>query len=765
MTNVHPESAKIGRLMLRITIRDQKHQEKHTQRLRAALTGPIIKSAARAEQREQRINRDIHKKLTVLAQHRAKVSEANKGSPEVAAQADLRQYKKAVNLKKNMEPVGYIQRGPICDQHRQELMKDLSELGLTDKLERQCLLFLNHIILSNAQTPEKLFVPIANKLLRRTCRSLVSPWSYKDTGVTHKTVVRLLESAGIIDRKPHNRQCGLSAEYKLSDKLMDRLAIASRPNMDRFGPKQKALLAEEPRRLLKVFLNTAADTDDMEKAMLEVIETQIDESKSGYFDDWGRQIQELIEDGYVLPTPKTARDAKGRALPAPRVLRTKYKKRVCQLVLTALDRYTARPINVPAIELAMHKTQIAYDFVVLIQQQLVDVSTPKFNRTVQKMARKLGRQLVAQHTNFNVILHSFDAAAQTQTYIPSYRPTRTGRVSEIHGGLQNSCRRIKMAALLGTNLHNYDVVSAQVECLYHLMQKYKQKSQWVQAYLANDNSKDIWARRLGIRVDTWKTCLYAIFMCGSLIHGPDYRAVSTALSNDPHVKDGRKKLKELTALLGPLLNELEGLMAVFRKKMGYRKEGIRNPMGLLIKKDSTDSQIMASMLQGQEALFIHTLALNMHKGKIVANEHDGLITTALISKNAIALTNKQLGTNFTLKEKNPESSCGKKLSESQNHFSAMPERINKEGAQTLRVCPCNKQKRTPTQTKQNQREPHTTTKKQQRTNNNIIYYSTPEFKPPLSPPDDQFDPVQRQLASWMPQVEYLSDGRAVYTVH
>lgn len=789
---VHPKSSIIGRLMLRITVRDQKHQQqqqrKHTQQLRAALTaaGPIIRSALTAEQRDQRINRDIHKKLAVLAQHQARVKEAHKGVPAAAATASSssrpsRHDKKVVNLKKNMKPVGYLQRGPICDQHRQELMKDLSELGLTDRLERQCLLFLNHIILSNAQNTEKVFVPIANKLIKCTCRSLVSPWSYKDTGVTHKTVVRLLESAGIIDRNPHNRQRGLSAEYKLSDKLMDRLAVASRPNMDRFGPKQRAYLAKEPRRVINEILQKAKTIEDhiliygdMSIPLKKVVDLWftniLDESRSGYFDQYPTRITELMEDGYTLPTRKIARNSQGHALPQPKVRRTKNKKRVARNIVTSLEAMVGRPINMPAIELAMCDQQIAYDVALWIQHT--------------KMADKLRRRLVAQHVNLNVILHSFDP--QTSTYVPSYSPTRTGRVSEMHGGLQNSCRLIKAAALIGTDLYNYDMISSQVVCLHHLMEKYGVDDPWVRAYLADDGSKNIWANKLGIQVDTWKTCLYATLMCAKPTYREKHTALSRAIYDDVGGESGhpRAKLQELETSLQPLYTELDALLLAVHKKMDRNKVGIRNEMKKIIPKgpQQKNSKIMASLLQGLEAAFINELIKNHHKGTTVANEHDGLITTHKISDQAIQKANRKLGTTFKLSLKHPLSSEGQELNftaltreiqkrrqeaKRKKHLMAKKKSIIKESARVLRTRLRDKQN----QTKPNkqikeikinkyQRQPKATT-----TRNNIIHYSTPEFKPPLYHPDDQFDPVQRQLASWMPQVEYLSNGRAVFTVH
>ena len=779
--SVHPKSSIIGRFMLRVTVRDQKQQNRRSHQLKAAITASsIIRSATKEEQRDQRINKDIHKKLTVLAQHKAKVVAANRGSSAAAAvtKATSRHDKRAVNLKKNMEPRGYLQRGPICDQHRQELMKDLSELGLTPKLDKQCLLFLNHIILSNAQTPEKVFVPIANKLIKCTCRSLVSPWSYKDTGVTHKTVVRLLESAGIIDRKPHDRQQNLSAEYKLSDKLLDRLAVASRLNMDHFGPKQRAHMANEPRRVINEILQKAKTPEDHTliyadmsihlKKVVDLWFTNIlDESRSGYFDQYPTRITELMEDGYTLPTSKIARNSQGHALPQPKVRRTKNKKRVARNIVTSLEAMVRRPINMPAIELAMCDQQIAYEVALWLSHT--------------EMANKLRRRLVAQHANLNVILHSFDP--QTSTYAPSYSPTRTGRVSEMHGGLQNSCRLIKAAALLDTNLYNYDMVSAQVVCLHHLMEKYGVDDPWVRAYLADDNSKNIWANKLGIQVDTWKTCLYATLMCAKPTYRKNHTALSRAIYADVGGESGhpRAKLQELETALRPLYTELDALLLAIHKKMDQNKVGIHNGMKKIIPKGLKDSKIMASLLQGLEAAFINELIKSHHKGTVVANEHDGIITTHKISDQAIRRANRKLGTTFKLCLKHPLSSDGQELNftaltrkiqkqrkeeKTKKHLSARNKSIIKAGARVLRTRPLENLK---TNNFSNTQQPKETkpkeTKPKKPNQRNNIYYSTPEFKPPLSPPDNQFDHVPRQLASWMPQVEYLSNGRATFTVH
>lgn len=280
-------------------------------------------------------------------------------------------------------------------------------------------------------------------------------------------------------------------------------------------------------------------------------------------------------------------------------------------------------------------------------------------------------------------------------YFAAYVPQRSGRLSEIGGGLQNASRVFKFRAFKNVEAINYDLKASQAMILIQELEASRLDSSWLKTYINDPKGKETYAARIGVNTDTWKQCLYATIM-GAVPHLPD-TAVPNALmnyfKNDLGLSEAKASIKKRQALrkyqevAGDLIRETrkwrdylisEDCHYLTRSKPGYRIW--KNAAGMLHKKYCLDRNnklflyetvknhelnpekhslepltkrktaeakrsIAAFILQGQEACFIHELTkicVTNHI-KVLRNEHDGVITDAEISPKLVDLAAQKSG--------------------------------------------------------------------------------------------------------------------------
>lgn len=238
------------------------------------------------------------------------------------------------------------------------------------------------------------------------------------------------------------------------------------------------------------------------------------------------------------------------------------------------------------------------------------------------------------------------------SYDPSYSAQVSGRISHRGGGLQTCSREMKAVAYKSIeNVYNYDLKASQVNGLMLQFREFGIDTAWLEEYLNNPEAKTTYARRVGISEDTWKSCLYSTFMgAGSGEGGAVFRYLMDEVGDD---------LEEASYRLGLFLGEVRELRSGIRdwhKKLWDRavEKGKRMPDGKKYWTNAAGKSIClddlylesgasclrkfaAFVLQGQEAAFIHNLTLmGVEYGyRVVANEHDGLVTEGCIPDVAV----------------------------------------------------------------------------------------------------------------------------------
>ncbi len=245
-------------------------------------------------------------------------------------------------------------------------------------------------------------------------------------------------------------------------------------------------------------------------------------------------------------------------------------------------------------------------------------------------------------------------------YQPAYRVQKSGRIGQIGGGLQNCSRRMKQAAYRGiAGLHNYDLRASQARILLADMQQRKISCKWLENYANNSKEKQVAAKFVGISVEAWKRCFYAILM-GARLPPPtrilqSRGTLSVAIVENVGQVDAEATYRKLLKLIEPFRRELqiwrnqvvqEALQAVTTKTANAREKKFSNAAGMRVTLPDLDPKvrqwkingaISAFVLQGREAVFIHALSESAKSFgfSIFSNEYDGLVVCGKIPQPAI----------------------------------------------------------------------------------------------------------------------------------
>lgn len=248
-------------------------------------------------------------------------------------------------------------------------------------------------------------------------------------------------------------------------------------------------------------------------------------------------------------------------------------------------------------------------------------------------------------------------------YKTEYRPQMSGRISHEGGALQSASKGLKHFAYSGiNNLYNFDLSSSQISGLIQQFNIAGIDASWLIDYKNNSEAKYEYAKEVGVSVSCWKNMLCALIMGARLIKfnkknieklNKKEGAILDYLSKEyEDLNELAEAFQRFSKAVKPLNDSLvkwhNYLIDVYvpLSKVKYGKyEYITNATGIklniteLFKNKSwkIKAVLAAYILQGQEASFIHNLTLLGHKYdyKVIANEHDGVVSIGFIPDEAV----------------------------------------------------------------------------------------------------------------------------------
>lgn len=289
--------------------------------------------------------------------------------------------------------------------------------------------------------------------------------------------------------------------------------------------------------------------------------------------------------------------------------------------------------------------------------------------------------------NETVMRNAKDLGGGLKYYVPAYESQKSGRVSELEGGLQSCSRAMKKAAFTFSNCYNYDLKSSQLYGLRYLSEKAGMDTEPINIFLSID--KQLKADEVGITKKCYKNCLYA-FVMGATTHGfedtprywdkksgkykPEFFCLSVIkyLLEEADRLNKEKNIMDLEAdktLALELLDKFNESVDILQKhlekfyewlvddyckanqtkkgtiknlaEMSFNLNEYKNSKGEYIKKRRRDlyRKLTAFFLQGIEAAFIHYLSKEEIQTKynyeVISNQHDGVITIGVIPDAAV----------------------------------------------------------------------------------------------------------------------------------
>jgi hypothetical protein len=215
-------------------------------------------------------------------------------------------------------------------------------------------------------------------------------------------------------------------------------------------------------------------------------------------------------------------------------------------------------------------------------------------------------------------------------------------------------RKGKAAMYAGIQgVKNFDLRSSQPRILADELRRASIACPWLDEYLADPEAKTRYAAIVGLSVDAWKVCLLSA-MFGGLRGGyaiDGGRGLSAAVEAIRAEKGegGRAAWDRVRSELGPLAEASARLASHLRATLPETaaKGGgayVLNAVGAKlytkgVKATKTgDGHLLAHILQGREAAFIHALCvLSESQGfTVLSHEHDGLVTVGAIPSEAVA---------------------------------------------------------------------------------------------------------------------------------
>ncbi|MEW5735868.1 MAG: hypothetical protein AB1921_13500 [Thermodesulfobacteriota bacterium] len=487
--------------------------------------------------------------------------------------------------------------------------------------------FLAHIYVCQVQSSQEHdsdifdeFVPIYSRLREREFGRSMDP--------------KRLAELGIIEIKPHSRQRRKSAEYRLTEEIFSRALDIEQMNTK---ARWRALMHGELAQASMVNLMNGGKIVTKRKHSFKVADTH--ESGS---------------------TPSLVKKAVGALQACP------FEPWNAGLMVNDLERRVRRVERELRSGTGRQGSRQPPDKA--YQRALGRL---RHLRACQKAILDQCPTLLPEKSSNGHPLFQYQAAYSVQV---------SGRVTEKRGGFQGASQVFKRCLLKAVpDVYNYDLRSAQATVLAQELEACGIPCAWLDDYLANPESKNVYANQLGVTSDVWKECLYALVM-GAIVenvYGSISKCLQRYFADERQADDAFTLFIELTKPIAQAVEQWRNyLLNEFDKRYHYHHGGIKhwkNACGMRYKdygiKSSVDGtsvvrtennntikydpknkellrlkrSLAAFILQGQEACYIHHLTLICIRSGIPVykNEHDGLITGKLIPQSLMELASER----------------------------------------------------------------------------------------------------------------------------
>lgn len=269
-------------------------------------------------------------------------------------------------------------------------------------------------------------------------------------------------------------------------------------------------------------------------------------------------------------------------------------------------------------------------------------------------------------------------------YEPAMTAQAFGRLGQIDGGLQSCTREMKVVAYTDVpNFRNYDLRASQAMILLVLLERAGIDGAWLKRYAVEGKIRA--AEAVGLSVDVWKKVLYATLMgagvpsAAQARHLPLSREVGGKTASRGHMRRA-KKIYSFSASRGTVTESILQAVGESDFEMTYarfleytaglrvaltqwytwledafvRTQGkvnnvdgltyITNAVGATVavedlgrSRTKRRGRLVAFVLQGQEAAFVHALAASSkeHGFVVLSHEHDGLAVQGEIPEAAV----------------------------------------------------------------------------------------------------------------------------------
>lgn len=240
-------------------------------------------------------------------------------------------------------------------------------------------------------------------------------------------------------------------------------------------------------------------------------------------------------------------------------------------------------------------------------------------------------------------------------YTATYSPQSSGRIGEVGGGLQSCTKEMKEAAFTSIeNVYNYDLRSAHGYVLLQELKLAGVDGAWVEEHLGR-GVFEARAVALGLPKKVYKKCFFAT-VNGASHHWSDDDPGAIQAELLKHLKDvdlSKQKFGEVVAELKPLKKIVDEWRTWLisptcpHRMKTQRRDYILNASGqrIFLSHEEFEQKVIAHILQGREAAYIHHLTLISKEYDFVpvSNQHDGLITMGNVPDEAKIAARKLSG--------------------------------------------------------------------------------------------------------------------------
>jgi len=256
------------------------------------------------------------------------------------------------------------------------------------------------------------------------------------------------------------------------------------------------------------------------------------------------------------------------------------------------------------------------------------------------------------------------------SYDLGYRMEESGRLTQIGGGLQGCSPAMRKEAYAGVDdLHAYHIRFSIPTMLHQFTEEAGIDAPVLEKYVREPSERRRWARNMGIDTHALEAAVSALCVAPIRSHRQDHnreRGTSTSgeglNTHNLIVQDGLRRkpgeynpekacdenehyqrlVEDLTNTLRKWRLHLQDHWIPDHKYVGHGGYWIKNEVGCSIPvPDSLEgrglSRVLAFLLHGREAYFVHTLTVEADKYgvEVISNEHDGIMTIGGLPRSVI----------------------------------------------------------------------------------------------------------------------------------